>query len=207
MSISLTNNVRKQTRNNETALIERARKGDERAFLELVRMHEKTVFNFAFKLCRDREAAEETMQDTFINVYRKLVQFTGRSKFSTWLYSIVANNCLMKRRRGKLDKALVSFEETVSHSESAHRGTTPDVLPWHDTPLDRAMTKELREVLDEAIKKLPMEYRVVFTLRDIEGLSAEETGKVLRLRVPAVKSRLRRARVFLRGQLNDYMTS
>ena len=90
----------------ENALLERAKQGDERAFTELVRQYEDLVYNFSFKVCRDRGAATETLQDTFVNVYRKLGQFDGKSKFSTWLYTIVANNCLMKRRRAKLEKAL-----------------------------------------------------------------------------------------------------
>jgi RNA polymerase sigma-70 factor (ECF subfamily) len=78
---------------------------------------------------------------------------------------------------------------------------------WKDTPLDSVMDKELRTLLDEAIQQLPYDYRVVFVLRDVEGMSADETGKILKLSVPAVKSRLRRARVFLREQLNPYMTA
>ncbi|MEX2190242.1 MAG: sigma-70 family RNA polymerase sigma factor, partial [Bacteroidota bacterium] len=79
------------------------------------------------------------------------------------------------------------------------------IPPWKETPLDSMMNTELKETLDRAIKRLPMDYRVVFALRDIEGKSAEETAKILKLSVPAVKSRLRRARMFLREQLHGYM--
>jgi len=198
------------TTDNETDLLERAKQGDERAFTELVRQYEDMVYNFSFKVCRDRSDATETLQDTFVNVYRKLDQFDGKSKFSTWLYSIVANNCLMKRRRQKLEKASVSIDEPrmPGHDETDTPLREASLLaPWQSSPLDETMTKELRTLLDSAIQKLPVDYRLVFILRDLEGQSAEDTAKIMKLTVPAVKSRLRRARVFLREQLNGYMTS
>jgi RNA polymerase sigma-70 factor, ECF subfamily len=162
------------------------------------------VYNFSFKVCRDKEKAAETLQDTFVNVYKKLEQFDKQSKFSTWLYSIVTNNCLMKRRTTKMAKASIRHDE-VFDEESEHQHPTPAI--WKTTPLDETMTKELRGLLDSAILKLPVDYRIAFILRDIEGKSAEETAEILNISVPAVKSRLRRARVFLREQLNGYMTS
>jgi RNA polymerase sigma-70 factor (ECF subfamily) len=194
----------------EADLIRRARRGDERAFTKLVQKYESLVYSFAFKVCRDKEQASETWQDTFVNVYRKLGQFDGKSKFTTWLYAIVVNNCRMKHRKRKLDLASVPLESP----RGFHGDPLPDaeghplqtIPSWKETPLDSVMDKELRTVLDTAIQKLPVDYRVVFVLRDVEGLSAEETGKVLKLSVPAVKSRLRRARVFLRERLSPYMT-
>jgi len=189
-------------------LIEQARSGDERAFTELVHTYQPTVYSFSFKVCRDEQKAAEIVQDTFVNVYRKLKQFDRRSKFTTWLYSIVVNNCLMKRRKTQLDRALVpinisnDFKKPHLHQE----GNVAQVLSaWKETPLDAIMNKELKHRLDEAILKLPMEYRIVFVLRDVEGKSAEETAKILNLSVPAVKSRLRRARMFLRQELNEYI--
>jgi RNA polymerase sigma-70 factor (ECF subfamily) len=190
-------------------IIKRAQKGDERAFTEIVRRYETLVYSFAFKVCRDGDKASETWQDTFVNVYRKLHQFDGRSKFSTWLYSVVVNSCRMKRRQRKLDQASISIDAPeLPHDDASsdHDGHTVQTVPsWKETPLDNVMDKELRSLLDSAIQKLPYDYRVVFVLRDVEGLSAEETSKILKLSVPAVKSRLRRARVFLREQLNSYM--
>ncbi|MBI5463756.1 MAG: sigma-70 family RNA polymerase sigma factor [Ignavibacteriales bacterium] len=194
----------------ESALVRSAQSGDQRAFAELVRKHEDLVYRFAYKLCRNQEKAEETFQDTFVNVYRKLKQFDGKSKFSTWLYKIVVNNCLMKHRVRKIDQASISihapegFVDTPPHDAEGHPLQT--VASWKDSPLDGVMNKELRHLLDSAIAKLPSDYRVVFVLRDVEGQSAEETAKILGLTVPAVKSRLHRARAFLREQLNEYMT-
>ncbi len=190
-------------------IIKRAQNGDEHAFTEIVKRYEKLVYSFAFKVCRDSDKASETWQDTFVNVYRKLHQFDGRSKFTTWLYSVVVNNCRMKRRQRKLDQASISIDgPELFHDDggSEQEGHTVQTIPsWKETPLDDVMDKELRTLLDSAIQKLPYDYRVVFVLRDIEGLSAVETGKILKLSVPAVKSRLRRARVFLRERLNPYM--
>ncbi len=189
-------------------IIKRAQKGDDHAFTQLVKRYESLVYSFAFKVCRDQEKAGETWQDTFVNVYRKLHQFDGRSKFTTWLYTIVTNSCKMNRRHRKLDLASVSIDAHGAphdHTDDEHVvQTTPS---WKETPLDAVMDKELRSILDKAIEDLPYNYRVVFVLRDVEGLSAEKTGKILKLSVPAVKSRLRRARVFLREHLNPYMAS
>jgi RNA polymerase sigma-70 factor (ECF subfamily) len=184
-------------------LLRAARTGDERAFTELVRRYGSMVHGFSFKLCRDAQKAEESYQDTFINVYRKLDQFDGKSKFSTWLYSIVANNCLMKHRKRKLDAEMESLDSP--HMDEDEHGTRY-VHSWDDTPIEKLMNNELRRKLDAAIQKLPPDYRVVFVLRDVEHQSAEETAKILHLSIPAVKSRLRRARVFLRNELHQYMT-
>ena len=203
------NAERRQTIENEPELVRKAKEGDQRAFTALVKKYESTVFNFAFKVCRNEEQAAETLQDTFVNVYRKLDQFNGKAKFSTWLYQIVTNNCLMKRRRSKLDKSSVPLElsEGIQEEPIGDNVEHPShtVPLWRDTPQDEVINKELREHLDEAILKLPMEYRIVFILRDVEGRSSEEAAKILKLSVPAVKSRLRRARVFLREQLQEYM--
>ena len=189
-------------------LIKRAKKGDERAFTHLVQKYESLVYSYAFKVCRDEEKASETWQDTFVNVFRKLHQFDGRSKFTTWLYSIVTNSCRMKRRQRKLDQASVSIELPSESEDNPDYDPSVQTIPsWKDTPLDSVMDKELRSLLDDAIQQLPYNYKVVFVLRDVEGMSAEETAKILKLSVPAVKSRLRRARVFLRERLNSYMTA
>jgi RNA polymerase sigma-70 factor (ECF subfamily) len=188
----------------DDVLIEKAQAGDSRAFSALVKRYEQTVYGFSFKVCRNKEKAEETLQDTFINVYRKLNQFNGESKFSTWLYSIVTNNCLMKHRKRKMDEEMVYLDEPpLDEGDSHDRLTIPS---WDETPAEELMNSELRTRLDEAIQKLPLDYRIVFVLRDMENKTAEESAKILKLSVPAVKSRLRRARVFLREQLSAYMS-
>ena len=197
-----------QTIEDESDLVRRAKAGDQRAFTALVKKYESTVYNFAFKVCRDEEKAEETLQDTFVNVYRKLDQFNGKAKFSTWLYQIVTNNCLMKRRKNKLDKSSISLESTESvHDDQDSESPVHLIhtIPLTDkTPQDDIVNKELREQLDKAILMLPMDQRIAFILRDVEGRSSEEAAKILKTSVPALKSRLRRARVFLQKQLQEY---
>ena len=198
-----------QTIEDESELVRRAKAGDQRAFTVLVKKYESTVYNFAFKVCRDEEKAEETLQDTFVNVYRKLDQFNGKAKFSTWLYQIVTNNCLMKRRKNKLEQSSISLESTdIAHND---QDSVSSIHPIHTVPLtdktpqDDIVNKELREHLDKAILMLPMDQRIAFILRDVEGRSSEEAAKILKTSIPALKSRLRRARVFLQKQLQEYM--
>ncbi len=187
-------------KSSDDQLIARARRGDERAFIELVRKYDETVYKFAFKLCRDKTNAEETMQDTFISMHRGLKSFNGRSKLSTWLYRIVSNHCLMKHRRRNVDAIMESYDEPVF---AAGDEKTPR---WNETPADILIKREFRKLLDKAILDLPMEYRIVFVLRDLEDRSTAETATIVGLSQEAVKSRLRRARGFLRDKLHPYMS-
>jgi RNA polymerase sigma-70 factor, ECF subfamily len=184
-------------------LIKAIQQGDKAAFTSLVRRYEDTVYRFSYKVCRNEAKAEETLQDTFINVYRRLDTFDRKSKFSTWLYSIVTNNCLMSRRKRKLDDLLESLDDPPTDDNGR---LSEHVAQWDETPADVLMQKELHALLDKAILKLPVDYRVVFVLRDLEGKSTEETAEILKISVEASKSRLRRARAFLRTQLSPYMS-
>lgn len=191
----------------DAQLIHAAKRGDREAFTALAKRYEETVYRFSFKMCRDKQKAAENLQDTFISVFRKLGSFDGKSKFSTWLYTIVTNNCLMKQRRRKLrdlEDPLEIYDETPTHHNDRQRAP---IARWEETPADLLMKKELRTGLNAAIERLPMEYRVVFVLRDVEGNSTEDTAKILNLSVEATKSRLRRARAFLRDKLQSYVGS
>ena len=187
----------------DSQLIHALKRGDKAAFASLVRRYEDTVYKFSYKVCRDSRKAEEAVQDTFINVYRKLDSFDGKSKFSTWLYSIVTNNCLMSRRKRKLDDLLESLDDPPTDDNGR---LVEHIARWEETPADVLMQKEFHTFLDKAILKLPVDYRVVFVLRDLEGKSTEETAEILGISGEATKSRLRRARAFLRTQLSPYMS-
>lgn len=185
----------------EQQLIRRAQNGDKRAFGKLIRKYEQLVYSFAFKICRDKEKADEVLQETFVNAYKGLKSFSGKSKFSTWLYRIVTNNCLMMHRK-KSREPVISLDDT-----NFYQGTNELQISYRgETPSDSVFNKELKKILDDAIKKLPVDYRIVFVMRDVEGLSTEEVGKALKLSTPAVKSRLHRARLFLRNELNKYFS-
>jgi len=179
----------------EAQLIEEAQAGNRKSLAELVKLYEKTVYNFSFKICRDPEKAENTMQETFLSMIKSLHQFDGKSKLSTWLYRIVANHCLMDLRKKKQN--FVSLDD--DESDVPDGALIPD---WGGIPSNIAENNELKRILDDAINKLSPEYRVVFILRDVNGLSTEETGKITDLSVPAVKSRLHRARSFLRNEIS-----
>jgi len=139
----------------EQQLIEAAKKGDKKALAEIVKKYEKTVYNFAFKICRNPEKAENTMQETFLSMVKSLHQFDGKSKLSTWLYRIVANHCLMELRKRKhqfvsIDDDENLYEDTIS-------------ADWNSIPSKVIENDELKKVLDEAINKLSPEYRVVLS--------------------------------------------
>ena len=166
----------------EEKLIEEAKAGDKKALTELVKKYEQTIYNFAFKICRDPARAENIMQETFLSMIKSLHQFDGKSKLSTWLYRIVTNHCLMEVRKKK--NRFVSLENEEDLVEDKY------VADWKSLPYKSIENLELRKILDDAIQKLSPDYRIVFLLRDVEGLSTEETGKITELSVPAVKSRL-----------------
>jgi len=184
---------------NEENLIEEAKAGNKKALTELVNKYDQTIYNFAFKICRDPSKAENIMQETFFSLIKSLHQFDGKSKLSTWLYRIVANHCLMEARKKK--NRFVSLENDDDLIEEKY------VADWSTVPHKAIENDELRRILDESIQKLSPEYRIVFLLRDVEGLSTEETGKITDLSVPAVKSRLHRARAFLRNEINEAFKS
>ena len=180
----------------ESKLVELAKSGDRQALAQLVKNNEQTVYNFSFKICRNRDKAEHIMQETFFSMIKSLHQFDGNSKISTWLYRIVSNHCLMLARKDK-SKTFVSIDNDDELYEDKY---TAD---WSNIPNQNIENTELRKILDESIDKLSPEYRIVFLLRDVEGLSTEETAELTELTVPAVKSRLHRARAFLRRELNE----
>ena len=180
---------------NESAVIERAKHGDAAAITALVNEYADTIFRFSFNVCRNQDRAEHTTQETFVSLLRKLDQFDGRSKFSTWLYTIVSNHCLMLARSSKADRH-TSIDDDEAVIPEAVLGVA------EGDPHSITELSDTRRHLDAAIEKLAPEYRVVFTLRDVEGLSTEEVAGILDLSIPAVKSRLHRARAFLRNELS-----
>jgi RNA polymerase sigma-70 factor, ECF subfamily len=184
----------------DVALVDRAKKGDTAAFEQLVRQYERQIFRVAQHITQNREDAEDITQDAFLKAYEKLEQFQGNSKFSTWLVRIAVNESLMRLRRRKTSKT-VSMDQDVQTEE----GSIPrDFAEWRPNPEQIYGQNELGDILRKTIQGLPPGFRTVFTLRDIENLSTEETAEALGLSVPAVKSRLLRARLQLRERLSRY---
>jgi RNA polymerase sigma-70 factor (ECF subfamily) len=184
----------------EATLVAQAREGDTRAFGELVGRYEGKIFRLAQHITNNREDAEDVLQETFLKAYEHLDQFQGNSKFYTWVVRIAVNQALMKLRRRKTDKS-VSLDETIDTGEDT---IVREIAAWDEDPEQRFSREELGEILDTAIQGLEPPYRSVFVLRDIEDLSTEETAEALGLSVPAVKSRLLRARLQLREKLTRF---
>jgi RNA polymerase sigma-70 factor, ECF subfamily len=184
----------------EGALVTQARDGDDRAFAELVRRYEGKIFRLAQHITQNREDAEDVLQETFMKSYEHLDQFKGDSKFYTWIVRIAVNQALMKLRRRKTDKS-VSLDETIDTGEDT---LVREIAAWGEDPEQRFSREELGQILDTAVQSLDPPYRSVFVLRDIEDLSTEETAEALNLSVPAVKSRLLRARLQLREKLTRF---
>jgi len=185
----------------DVALVERAKGGDEAAFEQLIRQYDRQIFRIARHITQNKEDAEDIVQDTFLKAYQKLHQFQGNSKFYTWLVRIAVNESLMRLRKRRNSKT-VSMDEDVQTEE----GSVPrDFADWTPDPEQQYGQGELGEILRKTIQGLPPGFRSVFTLRDVENLSTEETAEALGLSVPAVKSRLLRARLQLRERLARYM--
>jgi len=184
----------------DVALVERVRAGDLSAYDTLVRKYERQLFRIAQHITQNREDAEDVMQDAFLKAYEKLDQFQGNSKFYTWLVRIAVNESLMRLRKRRTGRT-VSIDEDIETEEGA---VARDFADWAPNPEQNYNQAELAEILKKTIQGLPQGFRVVFALRDVDGLSTEETAEALGLSVPAVKSRLLRARLQLRDRLTRY---
>jgi RNA polymerase sigma-70 factor, ECF subfamily len=187
----------------ELPLVQAAKKGDLEAFSQLVKRYDRNIFRIAQHITHNEEDAQDVVQEAFLKAYQNLEQFQGNSKFYTWLVRIAVNEALMKLRRRRADKT-VSIDEDVETEE----GSMPrEVADWGPNPEQLYRQSELGEILKKTIQGLPPVFRTVFVLRDVEGLSTEETSEMLDLSIPAVKSRLLRARLQLRDRLAKYFKS
>jgi RNA polymerase sigma-70 factor (ECF subfamily) len=184
----------------EASLVTQARQGDGAAFNELAERYQRNIFRLAQNITQNREDAEDVLQETFLKAYEHLPDFHGDSKFYTWIVRIAVNEALMKLRKRKWDKT-VWLDEPVDTGEDT---VAREIAVWEDNPEQRYSKEELHDILDKAVNGLAPPYRTVFVLRDMEGLSTEETAEALELSVPAVKSRLLRARLQLRDKLTAF---
>ena len=183
----------------EPILVAAAQGGDIAAFETLVGRYERKILRLAQNITQNREDAEDVMQEAFLKAYEHLSGFQGNSRFYTWLVRIAVNQALMKLRKRRPNQ--VSIDEEVNTGEDL---IPREIEDWGPSPEDRYKQTELSDILSEVIADLDPSFRIVFQLRDIEELSTEETAEALGLSVPAVKSRLLRARLKLRQKLNKY---
>lgn len=179
-----------------------ARGGDAAAFEQILDRHQERVLRVAYSILRDPMDTEEVTQDVFLTVFEKIDSFRGDSSFSTWIHRITVNAALMRKRRNRSRKDILLEEVMPIFKENGH--IAADVADWSEQASDPALQSEARTVIQAAVDQLDEKYQTVFLLRDVEGLSSEDTAGILELSIPAVKSRLHRARLFLRRELADY---
>jgi RNA polymerase sigma-70 factor (ECF subfamily) len=180
--------------------LEKLQAGDALAFAQFVEENQSQVYNLALRMLSDPQEAEDVLQETFLNAYQALPGFEGRSSLSTWVYRIASNASLMRLR--KKQPVTLSVDEPLTLNAGDH--LSRQLTDWSSIPEDELLSNESRRVMDEAISELPEALRIVFILRDLEGLSTAETGEVLGLSDGAVKTRLHRARLWLRERLSAY---
>ena len=190
----------------ENELVQAARRGDDRAFEELVRTYEKKVYHLALRMCGNQEDAYEVAQEAFLSAWRGMKFFRGDSSFSTWLYRLTSNAAIdfMRRERRQNAPDSVSLDDEEVYTEPA------DSAP---SPHQQAERSELRQALAEGLRTLSPEHRQVLLLRELQGLSYEEIAQALDLDLGTVKSRIARAREKLRkylvssGNFSGYLPS
>lgn len=182
----------------EQEIYERLKAGDMSACKECVETHSDGLYRLAYRMLHNEAAAEDVVQDTFLNAFKGLDQFDGRSTLGTWLFRIAYNNALMHLRSEKPTYALADEEDETA--EELH----PVVVAWRETPEDVVTQAEASATLEAAIESLPPTLGLVFQLRDLEERSTAETAEILGLSEAAVKVRLHRARLSMREKLSDY---
>lgn len=184
----------------DVEVVNQFKAGDVLAFEEIISRYESKVMSLALRFTRNQEDGEEVMQDVFTTVYRKIDGFRGQSAFSSWLYRIVVNAAFMKLRKRKQNHTIAMDDLSPAIKQycidrDTFSGSYSQNLP---------VSHEMQAVIQNAVNRLPDQYRAVFVLRDVDGLSNQETGEILNLSIPAVKSRLHRSRIMLRKKLQRY---
>ncbi|MEW6263612.1 MAG: sigma-70 family RNA polymerase sigma factor [Thermodesulfobacteriota bacterium] len=192
----------------DQSILARYRGGDREAIPDLVERYASRLFNFGLRMCGNTQDAQDMVQDTFLNVLRYLRGFRGETKLKNWLYRLASTACWRRRRRGyrrdggdNRREAALKWEDLRPPSA---QGAAMEVPAWSESPVETLMNDELRARLGRAISHLPSKYRLVFNLRDLEGFSTAEVARMLDLTEQTVKTRLHRARAFLRNELAEY---
>ena len=192
----------KENREIEEALVKDFQAGNLDAYDKIVELYQKRIYALSFNLMRNQMDAQDVAQEVLLTLFKKIHTFQGKSAFSSWVYRITLNSSYMKLRSKKkepkisIDELLPSFNSTGFQQEK--------IQDWSENTESLLFTNETREIINKAVSLLPEKEKVVFLLRDVEGLSTEKVSEVLDLTIPAVKSRLHRARLFLRKKLSGY---
>ena len=180
------------------------KENNQSAFEEIFNRHVDKIYGIALRITRNPSSAEEVLQEVFLTLITKAETFRREAKFSSWLYRVTVNASFMHLRAERKYEGTLSLENYVPYDEKGTLMGRIKAKDWSSRPDFLILSKEGLELIEKAINELPETYRVVFHLRDVEGLSNEEISNILDLTIPAVKSRLHRARLFLRDKLSDY---
>jgi RNA polymerase sigma-70 factor, ECF subfamily len=181
-------------------LISDFKAGSMAAMEKIVERYEDRIFIFGLKMCGHLQDAEDIAQETFLNAFRYLKDFREETKLKNWLFKIAATACIRKRRKKKAEPDHEISLESFIPQDGDH--ATYDIPDWSENPSDRVLQGELKKIIDAAIHSLSHKYRLVFNLRDIEGFSTQETADILGISTQSVKTRLHRARLFLREKIS-----
>jgi RNA polymerase sigma-70 factor (ECF subfamily) len=186
----------------DRALIEVVKSGRTERFEDLVVKYGPSLYNFGVRMCGHPQDAEDLVQDTFLNIYTYLNDFRFETHFKNWMFRIAARVCLKQRRHSTFaPQKTLSLEQFLPKEGEDPPTRTPD---WASLPIQDVLDREMTGRVQQAILDLPKKYRLVLVLRDIEGFSTEETGKILAITPANVKVRLHRARLFIRDKLKGY---
>jgi len=186
----------------EESLVREFQGGNLKAYDKIADIYQKKIYDLSFNLTRNQMDAQDVTQEVLLTLFRKINMFQGKSAFSSWVYRITLNTSYMKLRSKKkepnisIDELMPSFNGAGFQQEK--------IQDWSENTESLMFNTEIRDVINKAVDLLPEKEKVVFLLRDVEGLSTEKTGEIMNLTVPAVKSRLHRARLFLRKKLSYY---
>ncbi|OFW27832.1 MAG: hypothetical protein A3H97_23540 [Acidobacteria bacterium RIFCSPLOWO2_02_FULL_65_29] len=185
-------------------LLERLKAGDERALGDLADAYSGKIYQLAFRYLRNREDAEEVVQDVLFKVYRKVGEFRGDAALSSWIYRITFNTAMSRMRTATYQHQQAKAPEMISSEAEDRRAAPRELADWSRMADERVFRSELRRRVFGAILALPAIYRAPVLLRDIQGMSTEEASAMLRVKDQTLKSRLHRGRLILRKQLADF---
>ncbi|QPJ64756.1 MAG: sigma-70 family RNA polymerase sigma factor [Candidatus Nitrohelix vancouverensis] len=192
----------KEEKEAEEALVRELQSGNMDSFDQIVERYQKKIYALSFNLTRNTMDAQDVTQDVLLTLFRKIHTFQGKSAFSSWVYRITLNAAYMKLRSRKKDQSISIDELLPTFNGSGFQ--QEKVQDWSENTESLLFANETRSIIQKAVDMLPEKEKVVFLLRDVEGLSTEKVGEILDLTVPAVKSRLHRARLFLRKKLSSF---
>jgi RNA polymerase sigma-70 factor (ECF subfamily) len=189
----------------DEVLVARVRGKDVAAFEELLGRYEDKLYRLAMRFVRSESDAQEILQDAFLSAWRNLSGFEGRAQFGSWMYRVTVNAALMfLRSRNRHPEVMLDDVEPAVLHEAAEQSVHGSSEDWSQRPDEQLQSEELRRHIQTAVDALPDGLRTVFLVRDVEGLSTEETAELLNLSLPAVKTRLHRARLALREAIGHY---